>query len=76
MGKPGPEGLIPLPYYPWISRPQTVPLDEDESATALFLSGGDIDRAAALLKVAPSILKRSIRRSSRLFRLCEDLRAP
>ena len=65
----------PLAFFPWDSRPETVPLDDDECATAIYIANGDINAAAALLKVAPTLLKRSIRRSSRLFRLCEDLRA-
>jgi hypothetical protein len=63
--------FVPLPFYPWLSRPETVPLDDDECATALFLAKGDVSAAADLLKVGPTRLKRSIRRCTRLQRLVD-----
>ena len=65
-----------LPFYPWISRPETLPLDDDECATALFIAKGDISAAAERLKVVPSLLNRAIRKSRRLQRLRDDLREP
>jgi hypothetical protein len=71
-----PDEFLPLAFYPWDSRPETVPLDDDECATALFLSGGDINAAAALLKVMPARLKRAIRKSGQLQLLLSDLQPP
>ena len=71
--RPGPEGLIPLPFYPWISRPESVRLDVEEARTAIFLANGDINAAAALLKVTTARLKRTIRRYPDLQRLRADL---
>ena len=68
--------FVPLPFFPWIERPLTLPLDDDECATALFLAKGDVNAAADRLKVMPARLQRSIRKSRRLIRLCEDLREP
>jgi hypothetical protein len=70
-----PDEFEPLAFYPWLSRPETVPLDVEECATALFLAKGDVSAAADLLKVTSTCLKRSIRKSRRLIRLCDDLRA-
>jgi hypothetical protein len=66
--------FLPLPYFPWLSRPETVPLDVEEAATALFLDGGDVKAAASRLKVSTSTLNRLVRRCPRLQRLRDDLR--
>ena len=63
--------FVPLPYFSWSERPLSLPLDVDEIATALFLSHGDLSRAAALLKVDKARLMRPIRRSPRLQRLVD-----
>ena len=38
-----PSEFLPLPYFLWLSRPDSLPLDVDEIATALFLSHGDLE---------------------------------
>jgi hypothetical protein len=63
--------FLPLPYFPWLSRPETLPLDPDEAATALYLAKGNPAAAAALLKVSPARLNRVVRRSPRLQRLVD-----
>ena len=70
-----PEEFLPLPYFPWNTRPLTVPLDADEAATAIYLAHGDINRAAALLKVTPARFGRAIRKSGRLQLLLSDFRS-
>jgi hypothetical protein len=57
-----PRGLEPLPFYPWLERPTSVPLSEDEAATAIYLANGNLKRAAELLKVQPRQLSRLVRR--------------
>jgi hypothetical protein len=71
MSRPSPDEFLPLPYFPWLSRPETLPLDLDEAATALYLAKGDPTAAAALLKVSPARLNRVVRRSPRLQRLVD-----
>ena len=65
--------FIPLPFYPWASRPSHLPLDVEEVATALYLAGGLIGRAAERLKVEPLKVVRAIARSPRLVRLHNEL---
>ena len=74
MSRPSPDEFLPLPYFPWDSRPETLPLDVEEAATALFLDGGDVKAAASRLKVSTTQLKKIVRRSLCLQRLCDDLR--
>jgi hypothetical protein len=62
-----------LPFYNWISRPETVPLTLEEAETAIFMSGGDIKAAASRLKVPPAKLNRFVRKYPRLQRLREEL---
>jgi hypothetical protein len=71
-----PAEFVPLPYIAWDSRPETLPLDVDECAAAIYLSHGDIGTAAALLKVSPARLNRVVRASPRLMRLKAVLLAP
>jgi hypothetical protein len=75
MAGPPPDAseFLPLPFYPWLSRPEDLPLDEDECATAIYLANGRLDQAAERLKVDAPRLKRAIRRSPRLRRLLERL---
>ena len=64
--------FVPLPFYPWDERPPTVPLDQDECATAIHLAHGDIPAAAFLLKIPPVRLHRLLRGSPRLQRVLEE----
>ena len=65
--------FVPLPFYPWTSRPPHLPVDIEEAATALYLAGGLIERAAERLKIEPLKLARIISRSPRLTRLHAEL---
>jgi hypothetical protein len=67
------DGFTQLPYFGWDSRPETLALDVDECMTALFLAGGDVGAAAALLKVSVPRLNKVIRRVPKLGRLRDDL---
>jgi hypothetical protein len=49
IARPSPDEFVQLPYGPWDSRPETLPLDVDECATALFLANGNVKGAADLL---------------------------
>jgi hypothetical protein len=75
MSRPTDAEYTPLPYFPWLSRPETVPLDEEECATAIYLAEGRLDHAAALLKVEPKQLRKAIRRYARLRLLLTRLGA-
>ena len=66
MPYPTPGEFLPLPWYPWDSRPDTTPLDPEEVATALFLDRGNINLAAERLKVTPRQVKSLIRRTPKL----------
>ena len=61
--------FIPLPFYSWEERPESVPLDVDEVATAVHLAMGDVPRAAELLKVAVYKVDRLLRHHPRLQRI-------
>jgi hypothetical protein len=74
--EPTPEEFLPLPYFPWISRPESLPLDVDEVATALYLARGRLGAAAERLKVDRVRLKKAIRRSPKLRRLLVRLGHP
>ena len=65
--------FVPLPYYSWETRPSHLPLDVEEVATALYLAGGLIARAAERLKCEPLKVVRAIARSARLQRLHQEL---
>ena len=62
-----------MPFYPWEIRPSHLPLDVEEVATALYLAGGLIARAAERLKTEPLKVVRAIARSARLTRLHAEL---
>jgi hypothetical protein len=64
--------FAPLPIYTWLERPETLPLGDDEAATALHLARGDAPAAANLLKVPLHRLARLLRRSPRLQRIQEE----
>ena len=36
-----PDEFVPLPFYGWAERPLSLPLDDDEAATALYLARRD-----------------------------------
>jgi hypothetical protein len=74
--KPEPDEFVPLPYFPWKSRPDSLPLDTDEIATALYLANGDLKAAAARLKVTVAQLRKTIRKTPFLQRLIERSRTP
>jgi hypothetical protein len=69
VSRPTADEFEVLPFYGWPSRPETLPLDVEEAATALFLYDGNIDRAATRLKVTSRQLKKTIRRYARLQQL-------
>ena len=66
--------FIPLPYYPWATRPAHLPLDVEEVATSLYLAQGIIGRAAERLKTEPLKVVRAIAGSARLRGLHKELR--
>jgi hypothetical protein len=66
--------FVPLPFYPFDERSLSLPLDVEEAATAIYIARGDINAAAALLKVTPARLNRIVRASPRLMRLQAALR--
>ena len=76
MRRPTDEEFLPLAWFPWAERPLDLPLDVEECATAIYLKNGDIDAAAARLKVTPARLDRVVRRSPRLTRLKAVLLTP
>jgi hypothetical protein len=65
------EEFAPLPYYPWEERPPTLPIDQDEAATAIHLAH-TLPGAAALLKVPEFRLNRLVRHSPRLQRILAE----
>jgi hypothetical protein len=69
MRRPTPDEFLPLPYFGWLERPLDLPLDIEDCATAIYLKNGDLDAAAARLKVTPARLDRVVCRSPRLTRL-------
>jgi hypothetical protein len=73
---PTPDEFEVLPAYNWDERPDTVPLDVEECATALFLDHGRIAAAARRLRITPKRLQREIRRSGRLKLLLARLAIP
>jgi hypothetical protein len=76
MRRPTADEFFPLPYFGWLERPLDLPLDVEECATAIYLKNGDLDAAAARLKVTPARLDRVVRRSPRLMRLVAVMLAP
>jgi hypothetical protein len=67
------EEFLPLPYYPYESRPVHIPVDVEEAATALYLDKGVVDDAASRLRIPSLKLQRMIDRSPRLTRLHKEL---
>jgi len=66
------EEFAPLPFYPWDSRPPSLPLDPDECATAIHLAQGDLPAAASLLKVPLHKLNRQLVHHPRLQRILRE----
>ncbi|HEY1888467.1 MAG TPA: hypothetical protein VGG86_20860 [Roseiarcus sp.] len=64
--------FVPLPFYPWDQRPNHLPLDPDEAATAIHLAHGELARAAALLRTPLHRLTRLLKQSPRLQRVFEE----
>jgi hypothetical protein len=71
--KPDASEFLALPYFTWLSRPDTIPLDVEEAATALFLKNGDVGKAAERLKVTVARLNKTIGKSPGLQRLITAL---
>ena len=65
----------PLPMYPWLERPFSLPLDVEECATAIHLAGGDLPNAAAILKVPLHKLNRQVIHHPRLQRILTESHA-
>ena len=61
--------FLPLPHYPWDQRPDSLPIDPDEAATAIHLAQGSLIRAASFLKVPPHRLARTLRAHPSLARI-------
>jgi hypothetical protein len=49
--RPQADEFLPLPQFFWDSRPETLPISLEEAETAIFLANGDLNAAAARLKV-------------------------
>lgn len=69
-----PADLVPLPTAPWDERPAELPLDIEETRTALWLKRGNISDTAELLKVDPVRLRRFVNRSLRLTEVAREAR--
>lgn len=61
-----PTDLIALPTMPYDERPVALPLDVEECRTALWISRGNVTKAAEKLKISPGRLRRFIKNSPRL----------
>ena len=64
-----------LPAYPWLSRPDDLPLTADEVCAALYEANGDITAASIRLKVGSLILRKFIERSSRAKAVIREMDA-
>lgn len=62
-----PNDLIPLPTMPYDERPDSLPLQVEECRTALWRVRGNASKAAELLKVSSSRLRRFINNSPYLL---------
>lgn len=69
-----PDNLVPIPTQPWDERPDALPLDREESRTALWRCRGNVSNAAKLLKVPPSRFRKFVKASPYLTRECEEAR--
>jgi hypothetical protein len=68
---PGEQEFTPLPFYPWTERPETLPVDADEAATAIHLAQ-NLPDAADLLKIPLRRLVRLVKHSPRLTRVLAE----
>lgn len=69
-----PDDLVPLPTAPWDERPTELPLDVDECRTALWLTQGNIAKAAELIKVPSSRMRSFVNKNEFLKREMEECR--
>lgn len=63
-----PLDLVPLPTAPYDQRPDSLPLDVEETRTALWLNRGNIMKTAATLKVTPARLRQYVNNNTYLSR--------
>ena len=69
-----PDDLVPLSTMPWDERPAELPLDIEECRTALWLTRGNVSKAAEKLKVDPARLRRFVSKSVRLNEVLKEAR--
>jgi hypothetical protein len=74
--RPQADEFLPLPQFFWDSRPETLPISLEEAETAIFLANGDLNAAAARLKVTRVRLNKPIRKYAQLQRLIAALAEP
>jgi hypothetical protein len=74
--RPQADEFLPLPQFFWDSRPGTLPISLEEAETAIFLANGDLNAAAARLKVTRVRLNKPIRKYAQLQRLIAALAEP
>jgi hypothetical protein len=67
-----PSDLTPLPTRPWDERPSELALDTEECRTALWLTKGNITKAAEMLKVSSARLRTFVKNSDYLSRECDE----
>lgn len=63
-----PQDLVPLPTAPYDVRPDALPLNVEETRTALWLCRGNITKTAEMLKITPSRLRQYINNNAYLSR--------
>lgn len=61
-----PVDLVPLPTMPYDERPDALPLDVEECRTALWMTAGNISKAAEILKTTSLRLRNFVKASKRL----------
>lgn len=69
-----PTDLVPLPTAPYDERPAYLPLDVQECRTAIWLTRGNVTKAAETLKVTSNRLRQFIKNSPFLSREVEEAR--
>lgn len=67
-----PSNLLPISTSPWDERPEELPLDIEECRTALWISNGNILKAAEQLKVPSRRLRNFVKSSPYLQREIEE----
>jgi len=58
-----PDDLVPLPTAPYNERPLELPLDVEETRTALWMVQGNVTEAAKLLKITSIRLRNFVKKS-------------